>query len=226
MLNSHPNMSWAGEIFHDHHERADRTQSIAPFSFLQNKIDRSRSRHFGFETKFQHLDANGVDLTLARFHKELVCMGFSKVIVLKRTNYLRQAISVARGQLSGKWHVSVDSQNLKTQPIALDVDHICLGGRERTLVDCFRHLDQTYAHLEAILDDSKATRLNLTYEDHLEVDPLDGFHRVSDFIGLTPMVPQVSLQRIETRPVDEIVSNFQQIRSCLMKTEYEWMCSR
>lgn len=143
---------------------------------------------------------------------------------MSRSNYLRQAISDARGQLTIAWHVPANHNIPKHPPLELDRDHLALGSRHRTIVDCFRHLDETYQRTELFLKDSELDYLHLNYERDLEEDATRGFNKSIDFLGLASIKPPISLQKLEERAVSDIVSNYSAIQSRLKNTPYEWMC--
>ena len=225
MLASRPDLDWKGEVFHGLHENNIPLQPHTnPFEFLDFHWKHSPNHHFGIETKFQHLDSNGLDIELGSFLSGLKNIGFRKIIILKRKNYLRQAISVARGQLTKNWHVSVDEKPPRLPTFELDLERISLGGRNRPILDCFEFLDSTFRQSRAIVEKSNLECLELLYEDDLEIDPLSGYAKVTGFINLPHSDTTVSVRKIENRPVNEIVTNFQEIRQRLKNTTYEWMC--
>ena len=134
---------------------------------------------------------------------------------MSRSNYLRQAISDARGQLTIAWHVPANHNIPKHPPLELDRDHLALGSR---------HLDETYQRTELFLKDSELDYLHLNYERDLEEDATRGFNKSIDFLGLASIKPPISLQKLEERAVSDIVSNYSAIQSRLKNTPYEWMC--
>jgi hypothetical protein len=224
MLQSHPQIEWAGELFHAHHERKDRSVELRPFELLKNRIAHSAFRHFGFETKFQHLDSNGLQLDLEAYLLQLNKLGFRKFIVLKRNNYLRQAISVARGQISSMWHVPIKDMVPETEPLYLDTVCVSLGGRNRSILDCFQFLDQSYSDAMDTLRRLSFCLCELCYEEHLQEQPLEGYRLVMDFIRVPYVRPEISVRKLESRPVNQIVSNFDELVRCLKGTKHEWMC--
>ena len=114
MIASHRNVDWRGEIFHDLHESKTK---VEPWGLLDGIIDESTRTILGFETKFQHLDQNAVDLPMAEFLYRLERRKFSHFIILKRKNYLRQAISVVRGQATKTWHFRKSTPQPEFTPV-------------------------------------------------------------------------------------------------------------
>lgn len=225
MLNSHPNIAWKSELFHPLHEN---TISIEdgdePFSLLTGPLGDCRSRVFGFETKFQHLDENGLNVGLNEYLEGLQQLGFNKFILLERKNYLRQAISVARGQLTKTWHVSYSDEKPEFPVFELDVSKVGLGGHNRQLIDCFEFLQDSYENAEQALRSMKNDFLRLSYEDDLELNAGMGLKKTLSFLGVKQIEPSFSLRRLDSRPVSQMISNWKQVFEQLRGTPFEWMC--
>ena len=225
MLRDHPDVTWAGEVFHALHENEIDIRAIQdPFQMLLGPMRESNRRAFGFETKFQHLDSNGLDISFEEYLTQLQSLNFDRFIVLRRKNYLRQAVSVARGQLTKTWHVAPEIAKPVFKPFRLDPTKIGLGGTDRELVDCFQYLDGVYQKTAEIFTRLKIDCLDLCYEDDLEIDPIIGFQKVANFLKLSSTDPEVSLQKLEARVLTEIISNYDEIRNSLVETQYSWMC--
>ncbi len=223
MLNSVPNMQWAGEIFHELHESELNATPMDAIAHLRSNIPQNNKVAFGFETKFQHLDANGLNVRFVDYVDQLTELGFLKFVFLKRRNYLRQAISVARGQQTKTWHVSADAEKPNFDPVVLDLENISLGGCNRPILKCFEFLDHTYQESEHVMRSLGLDTLTLNYEDDLEPNPDHGFRRICDYMGLPYNPTPCSVQKLESRPIPEIVSDFDKINSCLSGTPYQWM---
>lgn len=224
MLNEHSWINWRSELFHDLHEndqgpdKADRA-----IEQLHAEIRNSRSTVFGFETKFQHLDENGLDLSLEAFIEQLTRSGFRHFMMLRRRNYLRQAISVARGQQTQAWHFQTGKRPPGIQQVRLDLNNIGLGGKNRSLLDCFGWLDRTYAAASELAARKGIMWLEIDYEKDLEKDPFVGYQKVVDFLSIPREKPGISLHKIGGQPIQDMTENFDQIQACLQGTEYEWM---
>ena len=227
MLAAHPEVDWRGELLHPLHEKTDQLPPVdQPTELITAPMNASRRPVFGFEAKFQHLDGNGLRMSLGRFVDFLVDNGFEKFVVLKRQNYLRQAISVARGQQTGNWHQQTGQMHAAPPAIKLDVDAISLGGTNRDIVDAFRFLDTTYSEARECFMERILDVLEIDYERDLESDPQSGFAIVSQYLGIADSLGRSSVQKIGGGPIEQLVSNFDEIQQRLGKTEYQWMTTR
>lgn len=225
MLNSHPDIEWRSELFHPLHEKTDALEEYEdPYELLAHPLEQSNSFLFGFETKFQHLDENGLNVELGEYLARLQSLGFEKFILLERQNYLRQAISVARGQLTKTWHVTPGQEKPEFPVFDLDLTKISLGGHHREIVECFEFLDESYRNATDLLRSLEIDFLKLSYEEDLEWDAGVGLQRTLSFLGLQQIKPAVTLQKLDSRPVAEMISNWQEVFERLEGTRFEWMC--
>lgn len=226
MLNAHSQLNWKSEIFHSLHENSrSNTKNADGIEILNSILEESATKkHLGIETKFQHLDSNGLDMELEDFLSLLGQLNFTKFIVLSRRNYLRQAISVARGQMTKTWHVTSSGELPDDSPFEFDLEQVSLGGTNRTLLDCFEFLNTTYDKAIGLFQSLGLDVLKLEYESDLEQDASIGFRKTVSFLGIRNEAPRISLRKLEQRPVSEIVANFSDIKRALANTPYEWMC--
>lgn len=223
-MNGHPQVEWRSEIFHEFHERDDADKDrTEPIKLLHQFMDQCDLPVFGFETKFQHLDSNGLAIAFDEYIELLNRMGFGKFIVLRRRNYLRQAISVARGQQSKVWHVKSDQSAPNPTPVKLDVTRVGLGGKDREILECFELLDQVYENSLQVLRAQNCENLQLNYEDDLEHNPQLGYQKMTRFLGVKDVPSQVSLQKLGGQPLEQMISNYAEIEKALSNTSYEWM---
>ena len=226
MLDGHPNIEWRGELFHPLIKKPEELDWIkSPFDLLTHPLAKTNSRLFGFETKFQHLGRKGLDLELGEFLQRLAEFGFGKFILLKRNNYLRQAISVARGKLAGQWHYSSEQPNPQFAPLKLDVNSIILSGRNREILECFEFMNQTYEAAQTALE-ARLPTLQLEYENDLEEDPDSGFQKTIQFLDLPYANSQVTVRKLGGQPIEHMLTNFSEVQDRLAGTQFEWMLDK
>jgi hypothetical protein len=222
MLATHPDVEWCGEVFHPLFAKPNELEWVKqPVDLLTHPLKNSKSKLFGFETKFQHLGPRGLNSDLDDFLKQLVELRFDKFILLKRRNYLRQAISVARGRSSGQWHYSSDQPQPDFSPVELEIDALTLTGRKREILESFEFMDQTYDIANSLMETRSS--LTLEYEVDLEVIPQKGFRKVTDFLELSNHEPQVNVRKLGGKPIREMISNYSAVEKKLVGTRFEWM---
>lgn len=223
MLNAHTQIEWRGELFHPLINKPDQLDWIStPLDLLTHPLNDSPSHVFGFETKFQQLGRNGLDLEFNTFVDRLNELGFDKFILLKRNNYLRQAISVARGRQTGQWHYSRDQPKPQFEPLTLDINAIKLCGQNRELLESFEYLDQTYEQAYDLLK-AKHETLVLEYEVDLEHDPNLGFEKAIRFLELPNEKANASVRKLGGAAIPSMLTNYQAVQDRIAKTRYAWM---
>lgn len=224
LLAGHPRVDWQSELFHGLHEKTDDLVAFQdPMELLTRPIANCSQPVFGFETKFQHLDPNGLACDLSEFTHRLAELGFNRLVLLTRKNYLRQAISVARGQLTGQWHFPADQPRPKFEPFRLNLNSISLGGFNRELVECFSFLDETYSQARQCFERVGIPLLELVYESDLESNAQIAMKKMSEFLGIENRELQVSVKKLGGQPIDQMVSNADEISTRLQGTPYHWM---
>ena len=224
LLNARAEIDWQGELLHPLHEKtADAPSYDNPLDLITGPIQQSKQPIFGFEAKFQHMDDNGLDLPFGVFVDTLISNGFEKFIVLKRQNYLRQAISVARGQVTGQWHQKKGQPAAASEAVCLDVDAVSLGGKNREITEAFQFLDDTYALAEECFTERIVDVLNLDYEQDLELEPQVGFDKACLYLGLSSTPGQSSLEKLGGQPLEKMTLNYDEINERLHKTPWQWM---
>lgn len=219
MAASHPKIAWHGEVLHEYHQSKSKTGD--PWRLIFRPLEDCRFRVFGFETKFQHLDQNGLDIGFADFIQRLREHDFEKFIILRRENMLRQVVSIARGRQTGQWHFKTTDNRPPPIGVRLDLERVFLGGKPRPLLDCFKFAEDRYQEATTILDSTDP--LLLTYESDLQNWPAEGMTRLAEFLGVRNHRPTTDLQKIEARPLAEILENFEEVASVLAGTQFEWM---
>ena len=78
--------------------------------------------------------------------------------------------------------------------------------------------DLTAQHWERIFEGHDL--LKLTYED-LVPDPKDEFDRILSFLGVTPADLEVTTARQNPEPLEDLISNYDELRTAFQGTDYE-----
>jgi hypothetical protein len=228
MLNQHPEIYWAGEIFERMPERhknvTSRTNAVQLIVEQRRRECRRRGKHtFGFELKYlpgQHFGDGFITMTLEDYFPLIRRLHFSKFIVLHRDNYLRRAISaeVLRQNRSGH----SKSTPHKPTRITLDLQAFPLTSTYRSsLLDSFQFIDEHHGRLVKLL--SNMDVLHLSYEKDIQEDPTSAYRKACRFLEVEPESPAIPLARTNPFPCEDIIENIREVRAALRNTRYEWM---
>ena len=68
--------------------------------------------------------------------------------------------------------------------------------------------------------------LQLTYEEHISIDPTVGYRAVCDFLGLQAPPVVMRLRKTNPFPLQDIVQNWDEVVDALSGTEYAWMLTQ
>lgn len=214
LLGSHSQIVWSGEIF----EEWKKAPTEPPVARLQRRMQGVGTRIHGFEMKLlphQHLEPMGT--TLDEWTETLADLGYTHWISLYRRNLLRRTVSAMRASASGNYFVQ-DSTKADTRRIRIPVDG---DARHAPLLERFRLFDRCYQDFRRLCTDRPL--LELIYEDDLLQDPTVGYRRVCRFLNVSPEPVAPKRARTNPFPVQQVISNFDEVAATLEGTEYAWM---
>lgn len=245
LLNQHPDVRWPGEIFH----RYQRANTARPQFARDLRYARMRAgrRVAGVELKGlsgQQLAVLGVDLD--GFIDVAQANGFTACVFLTRRNTLRRIVSVqimASGLRSTLNMTAGSSEQLRGS-LTLPVGPIQVHGQLASLLSITaadgspaKPNHPRYENLLEMIDTIGRETLeararvgarypdvvDLCYEDHIESDPRVAYSMVCEHLGLAHRPAQVTLQRINTKPLRDGIANFDAVAELLRGTDHEWM---
>jgi LPS sulfotransferase NodH len=227
MLDEHPSIYWAGELFA---RMTERHPEVPPGPGALKTITRkgrragrhTGKRFYGFELKYlpqQHLRREFLNLRLEDCVSLLRRLRFLRFIVLHRENYLRQAISVQVGREQRRWHARTAPE--KPKLIVLNLESFRPGPPRIGLLDEFRSLEENHDKLKHLLAHDQV--LYLSYERDILEDPTQAYLKCCRFLGVAPASPQIALARTNPFAYDEIVLNMPAVTTLLRNTKYAWM---
>jgi len=222
MLNQHPQVHWAGEIFVPY---VRGKQLYKKDNLIEGVINHTRSLEaspvFGFETKClpHHLANPVLNTTLETYVEELRRLRFSKFVILYRKNYLRRAVSAEAGIQTRKWHAKKQAKS--ANKVVIDVNAFRTGVRKEPLLNLFHSMDETLRTLQALFSPQEAVFLN--YEDDILHSPSVAYEKVCDFLDIEVLSPPIELQRTNPFPLVDLIENFGEVTAELQNTEYGWM---
>ncbi len=148
--------------------------------------------------------------------------GVTDFVFLHRENYLRRYVSFQVAVSSGIWHTS----HSVTSPHKVYIDPVrCsdseIGKLGGSLVELTTHYYQNFlpSVMTAIRDRS---HLILSYERHIERDPIDAFLAVRDFLGIdNPTLPiDLGYRRQNNFPLAEMIENYDEVADVLRKANF------
>lgn len=225
MLNQHPDIFWASEIFNDMPKgfKWYLPNRLRTKNFIEKGMYAQSKKYYGFEIKYlpeQHLRSDCINLSLLSLVDLLRKMG-TDFIVLLRKNYLRRALSVEIARTTNEWHTQ-EQKNIPT-PVKIDIDHFVTGNIPRPLIEHFNILDEYSNTLQALLEDTPF--LKLCYEDDILLDPTVACIKVAEFLDadITSFDVAVRLKRTNPFNIKDMILNYNEVASLLKGTKYEWM---
>lgn len=219
LLGQNPRLYWDGEALLPHRpsERWFRhLQGARGESNLQDLralMRYSRGRVYTLSVKGQFGYPRREDVL-----PDLLALGFDRFVTLERRNLLRWVVSVEVGKQHRAWH------RRNGQKHRLRQAHVPLADANGlTLLDRLQRLharnDDTRRRL------SEHPTLHLVYEAHILEDPRVAYRAVCDHLGVEPSPVAITHRRVNPFPLDQIVSNYEEVRSVLEGTEFDWMLS-
>lgn len=225
LLEQHPDIHWGGEFFNHVNKKYKNYAWFpdCPLKILEKAMYRRRSRFYGFETKALrggHLRPHWINSTTASYVNSLINLGFEHFVILKRKNYLKQAVSSAIARQRMRW-TSPLSEELTLEKVSIDVGRFRYGDDFKPLLEHFRNLDSYYEELGVLLKKQKV--MNLTYEDDIEPNPKEAFQKICNFVGADTVPVEVKLQKIDPFSLDEVLLNRAEVKTAISNTKYGWM---
>lgn len=205
LLNCHPDIFCAGEIFH--HD-AVRAKLFFPMLYIKGRIVRFEKRFHGFQSKPYQIKRQHSDQkeSLTIFHKN----GW-KIIHLQRRNILRQQVSGMLAQQRQQWNTTKENPFVKSKFI-IDSKKLIKEiqqGENSTLQDKEMLATLPY-YLEVIYEDDL-----LNSEQHQKTAD-----RVFEYLGIDSVPVKAKLIKASTDRLSDSIENYDEIVSSISKTKY------
>jgi hypothetical protein len=226
LLGKHPKILWDGEVFSRYFINNDDAAGHRDWNELYGVnvlIRKMRSvirKYYGFEVKHAHLKE--LTSSLPEYIKTLKQLGFDHFIVLERKNHLRSIVSYTIARETKRWHIH-DHENATTKKINLNTNKVYLEYKEIPLLQALKTMNDYYSDLRKALDSTKSKCLDLIYDDDIKNDPLIAYHKTMTYLNLKPAKPKVRFNRTNPFPIQDMVSNYDELANHLSGTPYEWM---
>lgn len=231
LLAQHSQIAYSNEIYSRYMPRRRGNQSLPS---LQQVLDSSREGldrplHL-FEIK--HLaDQNlGLYPTLSRLDwlHFFIANGYRHHLVMRRRNGLRRIVSHLRAAQTGQYIVDTCREHLPSLKVEVSLQSIKHGFASRPLLEWLEIYE--HAHQEMIsaihdlrMEDHSIALMELSYEDHIQDDPVKAYQLVCEFLSVPCQSVCVRYAAINTGSLQELISNFDAVCDCLQPTRFAWM---
>lgn len=202
-LDTHPDITCKDEILGQ--------PRAFPIRFVENAARSSGARCFGFHVKIYQLTSwqrvDDVPGWLAAMRGR----GW-KILYLRRENLLRHVVSNVFAEAAGAWHHRTGEASRRPERITLPVDRLHGGieGRRRNIA----------AERAAL---AGLDHLELVYERDLETAEAQAgtFARIQSYLGVDTVPLSPSLRKAVAKPLEDLVDNYDEVRSALTGTPEE-----
>ena len=167
-----------------------------PIAFLKTRVYApalAEGKTVGYKLHVEQIEQKRVLFGYLKANRSL------KIIQLTRRNFLAETASRLIAKRTGRWHIEDESQR-STETVEIP----------------FKLLLKNYRHLLSL--DEKIRRLTrhharmeLTYEDFVSAPDL-WLNKIQEHIGVNPLPLEIRTVKQETRPLNEIITNFEELR--------------
>lgn len=230
LFNQNQELFWDSEIFMDNRMPTDfntvhKMLFRLPMLTIKTRRMRTKKRIYGFEAKLSHIAR--IRMSPPQFVEEIKKLGFAYFLLLRRRNHLRIIISDLVAQQKGYWHSPSQGTTHASglTPVTINVNAITLGScfnrQQRPLMEHLCVVEEEFAQLTTLLEGQHV--LNLVYEDDIEQDPSIAYHKVCEFLAVTPTPVEVRLRKTNPWPMHQLINNYEEVAETLAGSPYEWM---
>ena len=232
LLAQHPDVLYSNEIFSQYMPRRRGDKQLPSIDrVVKDSQTRSHGGVYLFEVK--HLPAQNLglypSLKVSDWLHWFKDLGYRKHILLHRRNGLRRMISHLRAASDGVYVSNSGSQ--ASQPptkLIVPLEGIRHGFEVRSLLGWLQEYERGWNEMKALLrryseQNDDFEWLSLFYEDDLAASPLNGYRRVSSFLGLSAFEPQLRHRKLNPGSFPSLIANWEDIHTLLSPTPFAWM---
>jgi len=221
LLDADGRIRWDSEI----HQKATRlyARGSQPAAHLVRcRAAATAGRHYGWECKhISEIDLARVGLDAPGYVNAMRGIGLDRAILLRRKNILRQIVSsYAAVQRGGRFHNFGGSAERVQFELPVDGVTITLAEPE-PLRDLLGRFARAHEEIRAAL--SEVPLLELTFEDDIKPGVAGAYERVCRFMGLEPGPVEGRHTPSNPFPLDQMISNMDEVRRHLAGTPFAWM---
>lgn len=228
MLRQHREMFWVSEyyesFFREWRKENEGEEIVGKMpddavELLKRSMGNALHRYYGFEIKPFHLRL--IEYSMESYFEKLQELGFSHYIILDRKNRLRKIVSSVLAHSDRTKYHQDSKTGAKLKQAHIDVNSVKIDYDDKPLLSFLSDYDSQLSSLNKMIGDKNS--LNLTYEEDIQEDPLIGYRRICDFVGLRPKDISARISRTNPFPVRDMIENFEEVENVLKGTSYEWM---
>lgn len=228
LLNQNPNIRADTEIYAITFRRLRESQPDAEATlFTQERHCKMTLRldpksSYLFEVKFfSALDMALFSGGLEEYIRFMCAHSMSQAIVIERSNTLRRLVSTLIAVKRGAYQLRSHEQIIIPR-VSINCAAVRLG-RDFPLCQLLDKIEAEYKKLYSLLDAAMVPTLRLNYERHIEPDPLVAYNKACEFLCQPTHTVATRYARINTKPLKEILKNFDEVCATLVGTRHMWM---
>ncbi|MEM6615068.1 MAG: hypothetical protein AAF619_00920 [Pseudomonadota bacterium] len=182
-----------------------------PMAYVENTARAHGVKCFGFHVKIYQLTTWQRITNVSIWLEKMSTRGW-KILYLRRQNILKQIVSNAFAEAAGIYHHRQGQNTKRPNQIDIPVDKL------------YRSISWRLTQLDA---ERKALNgldyLELLYDRDLETpdSQRQTFERIQSFLDVDVINLKARLQKAVNRPMSQLISNYDEVHSALLGTEYE-----
>ena len=176
------------------------------------------------EIKLNLFTAEVFDFDPRRYFRYLQQRGVKQIVHLRRRNLLRRLVSVRIAREGNIWHLYNNDAPVR-RTVFINVDGVVdfdFSRRPRPLRNLLDKTAGDVKFFDKLLREHFEV-LELWYEDHVERDPNVAAQAISGLFAVPYSHQQPRVRRQNAGPLDELITNFDDVRKTLRGTPHEYM---
>ena len=231
LLAQHSHLAYSNEIYSRYMPRRRGNQVLPSLGQVLDSAREGLDRPFHlFEVKYLAEQNIGLYPGLSRLDwlQFFISKGYSYHLVMRRRNGLRRIVSHLRAAKTGQYVVNSVRQPQPPLKVEVSLESIVHGFASRSLLEWLEiyelgHQEMMSAVKDRSVNDSSISFLELTYEDHIQNDPIKAYRMVCEFLSVPCESVDVRYAAINSGLLIDLISNFYAVCDCLSNTRFEWM---
>jgi len=235
LLGQHPDVVALNEPFNPTLNQRRYNTDIDVEHFMRIVIDKipadqQNKKNTSFQYCTEHLK-QFLGNTSDQPHFSFIQKYFTKLVVIRRKNLLKQWASWAFASAGGPWiwYVGKDACSEKIKlPLVVGSEHQnwLLPNTHHSDMSLIEFLTEYQNYINQSLEYLKSSNivwLDIVYEDHIEQDPLTAVKMIENFLQITPYNQySIPIKKI-ANTLEQDLTNFDEVVDYLQGSEYEWM---